>query len=509
MKVYAQKQNQPQQQSSSNISRSSARSLTTSHAIQPTLHLQHMIGNQSVLRSPHNNTEGLKVSSETPEITRFAHDFSRIPVHSKSPVSLQAEPWVDNLGVAHNQQSGHVAKCLNEVTEQLRIQKKSVDISSPTDAEEIEADEVARKVVEGQSAEIHGLSRTVNRNGAGLADTTPEFTSNLASSKGGGQSLDETIRSEMELKMRADFNRVRVHTDGRANGMSQSINAKAFTYGNDIYFKQGQYNPRSRQGIELLAHELVHTKQRARLGRGLSYINRQATEDRGDNPDLKKVYNKYKTKPYTVDTYDKDWHIYVQEKPGIKKAFEEEGTRVGVAPSELFTIAMGEGLGIFFDEGQGENTEVSGFVYLGTDHFSSESNRYTKYLPTDFNKGDEFREISHTNEKKQPVKSAMFKNLRVALTGFAAVYKYHRQLAINYGTELKYGQPTPEQLHFWSYYFFQSPNGAKPILQKNSSWDYSKKEFDKNSPHPSDIASKCYKRVATWQYIKSKRVFSN
>ena len=35
----------------------------------------------------------------------------------------------------------------------------------------------------------------------------------------------------------------------------------------------------------------------------------------------------------------------IKERPEVGKAFEEEGKRVGVPASELFTIAMGEGLG--------------------------------------------------------------------------------------------------------------------------------------------------------------------
>jgi hypothetical protein len=47
----------------------------------------------------------------------------------------------------------------------LAIQKKSLEVSDPNDADEKEADNVARKVVDGQSAEIHGTGGTINRKG--------------------------------------------------------------------------------------------------------------------------------------------------------------------------------------------------------------------------------------------------------------------------------------------------------------------------------------------------------
>jgi hypothetical protein len=43
--------------------------------------------------------------------------------------------------------------------------------------------------------------------------------------------------------------------------MSQSIQAKAFTHGNDIYFNKNQYSPETKEGQHLLAHELTHTVQ--------------------------------------------------------------------------------------------------------------------------------------------------------------------------------------------------------------------------------------------------------
>jgi outer membrane protein OmpA-like peptidoglycan-associated protein len=43
--------------------------------------------------------------------------------------------------------------------------------------------------------------------------------------------------------------------------MSTELQAKAFTHGNDIYFRSGEYNPQSSGGKRLLAHELTHTIQ--------------------------------------------------------------------------------------------------------------------------------------------------------------------------------------------------------------------------------------------------------
>lgn len=77
----------------------------------------------------------------------------------------------------------------------------------------------------------------------------------------GGKSMDTQTKSEMESGFGADFSHVNIHTDTDAQQMSQDIGAQAFTHGNDIYFNEGKYDPNSKQGKHLLAHELTHTIQ--------------------------------------------------------------------------------------------------------------------------------------------------------------------------------------------------------------------------------------------------------
>jgi len=159
----------------------------------------------------------------------------------------------DDWDEVHNQ--------MLEVQQKGLIQKKSLAVSEPGDADEKEADEVARKVAGGESATIHGTGGTINRKGEGGAEVTPEFQSKLESSKGDGQSLPENVQQEMGSKMGADFSDVKVHTGSEANAMNENVNAKAFAHGSDIYFGNGNYDLQSSAGKELLAHELVHTVQ--------------------------------------------------------------------------------------------------------------------------------------------------------------------------------------------------------------------------------------------------------
>jgi len=58
-----------------------------------------------------------------------------------------------------------------------------------------------------------------------------------------------------------DFSDVRLHTGKTAAESAQSINAHAYTSGNNIVFNSGKYSPETYSGKGLLAHELAHVVQ--------------------------------------------------------------------------------------------------------------------------------------------------------------------------------------------------------------------------------------------------------
>ena len=76
-----------------------------------------------------------------------------------------------------------------------------------------------------------------------------------------GSPLDSSIRVFMEPKFGFDFSKVRIHTDEQAAISAQTINAMAYTVGNNIVFGRGQYSPQTTEGKKLMAHELTHVVQ--------------------------------------------------------------------------------------------------------------------------------------------------------------------------------------------------------------------------------------------------------
>ena len=78
---------------------------------------------------------------------------------------------------------------------------------------------------------------------------------------GAGQLLSNKVRNFYEPRFNYDFSHVKVHTDPVASKSAQSINALAYTSGNNIVFNSGQFSPSTDAGKKLLGHELTHIVQ--------------------------------------------------------------------------------------------------------------------------------------------------------------------------------------------------------------------------------------------------------
>jgi hypothetical protein len=112
---------------------------------------------------------------------------------------------------------------------------------------------------------------TARRSASGAGDplggtpATPELVDTLRRRRGSGSPLPPQVARQFGEQLGADLSGVRVHADAEADRISRSVQASAFTHGNDVYFTQGTYAPGSERGQHLLAHELAHVVQ-ARSG---------------------------------------------------------------------------------------------------------------------------------------------------------------------------------------------------------------------------------------------------
>jgi hypothetical protein len=76
-----------------------------------------------------------------------------------------------------------------------------------------------------------------------------------------GRRLEPPLRASMEAYFGHDFGNVRIHDGSLAAQDAAGLHARAFTIGTDIGFALGSYQPGSRDGRRLIAHELAHVVQ--------------------------------------------------------------------------------------------------------------------------------------------------------------------------------------------------------------------------------------------------------
>ena len=271
----------------------------------------------------HSWEPGIVSITETPFVPR-------IDEHAELLAMARSDEQRANL-LIHLQQTygnNYAQRLLNSRAVQVKL-----TVNPPGDVYEQEADRVADTVtkvvtsqVQRQAEEEEELQeKAVDYIQRATTNTMPEVVSELEgkinAAKGSGQPLLEDIRDPMERAFVADFSGVRVHTDSQADSLSQSLQARAFTTGQDIFFKSGEYNPSSSSGQQLLAHELTHTIQQGAstriarwLGKGHEIITQHALGLVGN------TYSK-KAKKFLADRagqMDADTDTYLKMRVGMK-----------------------------------------------------------------------------------------------------------------------------------------------------------------------------------------------
>ena len=140
-------------------------------------------------------------------------------------------------------------------------------VTQPGDAVETEAGRLADRALEGVSRTAEPRTATAPSQipaGAPSVSTIPD---------GSGRPLDALSRSRWESRFGRGFERVRIHTGLQADRSARAFAARAYTYGDHLVFRNGEYAPETAAGSELLAHELAHVVQ------GGTRIARQASLD--------------------------------------------------------------------------------------------------------------------------------------------------------------------------------------------------------------------------------------
>ncbi|MBD2196303.1 DUF4157 domain-containing protein [Calothrix anomala FACHB-343] len=218
--------------------------------------------------------------------SHLGHNFANIPIHApdkqvSAPIQphlppFQAKLTIGEPGDKYEQEADRVA---SQVVQQINTPSAAQSTQGQSVQRQEEPDEELETkpsisvlqrsplptqvqleaMPEDEELQAKSILQRRGAQGGGEASTNLESTINTA--RGNGQPLDAGLQQSMGQAMGADFSGVKVHTDAQADQLNRSVQAKAFTTGQDVFFRQGEYNPGSRGGQELIAHELTHVVQ--------------------------------------------------------------------------------------------------------------------------------------------------------------------------------------------------------------------------------------------------------
>ena len=174
------------------------------------------------------------ISKEKAHLAAFSQDFSQIPVHPRSRVSIQAK----------------------------------LTVNTPGDVYEMEADRIADQVLAAPLPHAaRGSSLRIQRFSVQPSQqivAAPASVDRVLASP--GRQLEPALRRDMEERFGYDFSGVRVHSGSAAEQSVRDVSAHAYTVGHHIVFDNGMYAPYAATGRRLLAHELAHVVQQSQAG---------------------------------------------------------------------------------------------------------------------------------------------------------------------------------------------------------------------------------------------------
>ncbi|MEM9903573.1 MAG: DUF4157 domain-containing protein [Cyanobacteria bacterium P01_D01_bin.44] len=288
--------------------------------------------NNSTTAQPHPQVQALQSRS------RFAAETT---ARMSTPVGVQRKLMVGTVGDRYEQEADRVAarvvKTIN--SPQGHADRTNKDIWTSANNQGSKA-ALQRKWNAPTPVALKPVNHEIRLKDTGTGEQSAfkNVATEINSAKGSGQPLNSHLQSRMGQAMGTDFSGVRVHTDGKAAKLSTQLRAKAFTTGQDIFFKRGAYQPQNRGGQALIAHELTHVMQQMSPRKELSSQNREHSKSlklavRAQNTNGNIVVQRQldEEDKYIEKTENKQYFIDTNSEQGDRRKLY---SRVGANPPE-------------------------------------------------------------------------------------------------------------------------------------------------------------------------------
>jgi hypothetical protein len=149
------------------------------------------------------------------------------------------------------------------MTHERNLARSVVTPRSPNYADDLAPGRSSRsaQLVAPASPIASGLVQRKARDSNGVAADAEAAVAAAVSSS--SATLPDSVRDRFESSLGVNLSSVRIHTGPDSQAAAASVGALAYTVGQDIHFAADQYDPSSRSGQHLLAHEVAHTVQQS------------------------------------------------------------------------------------------------------------------------------------------------------------------------------------------------------------------------------------------------------
>lgn len=243
---------------------------SSAQAVNPTPSVAALIANRMTVTSPEDQTEK--------EAEAVSDAFGRAPEHvppvGESPVQRQSDNGLEQTAVSPQTSMPPIRRGVPNQLKGNLFQSAAKSAATPVSRQTAEAGfdeqealtdaglETPEHVPPHANMDEESAARTAVSgydHQSGSVDHSVE--SQIDRKRGGGEKLPNAVQTKMEDHLDSDFSNVRVHTDAKSDSLNRSLDAEAFTTGNDVFFRNGRYAPHSEGGQKLIAHELTHVVQ--------------------------------------------------------------------------------------------------------------------------------------------------------------------------------------------------------------------------------------------------------
>ena len=225
--------------------------LGQSSEVRSILSLQRMIVNQAEQRLHERTREHLKASQTDNTSPNNTNDITTVPLHANVNGNVQPKLDISTADDIYEQEADRIAD---------RVMRRT-DVDPQTDDREVSRDSAVSRL-QHQCYEQEMQRKPVHPVHTGsLRPGTPASVRDAIRSS--ACRIDPVARSWLEPRFDRDLGNVRVHTGLIAERAARDIQAQAFTYGRDIVFGHGYYQPGTSSGRRLLAHEVTHVAQQS------------------------------------------------------------------------------------------------------------------------------------------------------------------------------------------------------------------------------------------------------